>query len=355
MDEWTRESRLQKEFFRTLILVAIFTLVSGCMIIGQMVSDQLFERYVRHVNITESQLIMRSAGTHWLDIQGGNVTLAVESSGNGDGEEYAMEPLRDVVFQILPDWSRMRGWLPDALLVPLVAANIFVNVAWRPRPVMRYQGWIVLRRFLLILTLLYVFRTVTFIVTTVPSPMDDCRPMYVKSEKSNPGEAFSSYLILFGRMASGKVTACTDNIYSGHTSLISVSAWMFMQYTGGIWWLQGYALAHAAAALVSILLTRLHYTVDVIVAMIIASFVYITVHYLIQFAMDDLVPAPVTPGGDRGCATEAVKLERRLLERINSGRLLRMVRWLDGMDLRMPREVEAKTSAGQGMVGLENE
>lgn len=322
-----QEQRLQKEILRTLIVLVVFMLFAGGMVVGQMVSDHLFDRYVRRVNVTESDFILKTAGFGHINYSN-NGTISI---GQGESDDvYAMEPLRDVVFQVLPDWSAWRGWLPDALLSPLVIGCFLVNVLWRQDKVLRYQGWIVLRRYLLILTLLYIFRTITFIVTTVPSPMDDCRPMYIKKDDE---EALHKYLVLFGRMASGKVTACTDNIYSGHTTLITVSVWCFMQYSGAIA-LKIYAFIHGFIALLAILLCRLHYTVDVIVAMIVASFVYVTVHYLIQFAMDELYDRPKQDNQEN----DEVMVEKLLLHRICWPTLLRAVSWVDGMDLRLGKQ-----------------
>lgn len=306
-----QENRLQREILRTLVLLLMFILAGAGMVIGQIVSDRLFDRYVRRVNVTESLAV-----------------TAQQVGGSDNPGQYAMEPLRDILFQVLPDWSDKRGWLPDALLLPLVVLCLLFCVLWRHNRVVRYQGWIVLRRFLLILSALYLFRTVTFIVTTVPSPVNDCLPMYI--HRDDP-DVIHKYLVLFGRMASGKMTACTDNIYSGHTTLITVSVWMFFQYSGHISF-KMYALTHASIALLSILITRLHYTVDVIVAMIIASFVYVSTHYLIQLAMDDLY---LPKSNYHSEIIEAVDKEKNFLRRITSPTILNVVRWFDGMDIRL--------------------
>lgn len=328
VEQVMQEKRLQKEIFRTLIILLFFMLVAGGMVVGQIASDRLFDRYVRKVNVTVSDMIIKATTAN---------TSTSHDFGQLDDEQnaYAMEPLRDVVFQILPNWSVWRGWLPDALLLPLVIGCFLINVLWRQEKVLKYQGWIVLRRYLVILTILYVFRTITFIVTTVPSPMDDCLPMYVRTDDDK--EALHKYLILFGRMASGKVTACTDNIYSGHTTLITVSVWCYIQYSGAIA-LKIYALLHGLAALLAILICRLHYTVDVVIAMIVASFVYVTIHYLIQFAMDELymdTSRKQDSNDPSNISVGAVQVEKILLKRISFRGILKAISWIDGMDLRL--------------------
>lgn len=124
------EQRLQKEIFRTLVIIVFFVVAAGGMVAAQMVSDHLFERYVRKVNITEANFRV----ARWLEKDG----IIQKLDDIEDPESYAMEPLRDIVFQILPNWSSMRGWLPDTLLLPLVGACFLVNVLWRQDKVCNY-------------------------------------------------------------------------------------------------------------------------------------------------------------------------------------------------------------------------
>ena len=142
---------------------------------------------------------------------------------------------------------------------------------------------------------------------------------------------FTNYLILIGRMASGKVSACTDNIYSGHTTLIAIMVLALVHYSG-IMFIRIYAVIHGLVAISSILITRLHYSVDVIIALLLASFVYLGYHCMIAIHLDTAVLRDKQiidshPG---------IYEERRLLLRIIAFPILKMLSWIDGLDLRTP-------------------
>jgi hypothetical protein len=155
--------------------------------------------------------------------------------------------------------------------------------------------------------------------------MNDCKPMYVRDSD------LADYLILIGRMASGKVTACTDNIYSGHTTLIAVMVLSLVHYSGTMF-LKIYAVLHGVLAISSILLTRLHYSVDVIIALLLASFVYLGYHCMIVLYFDTIVMR------DKSIIDSHPNIyeERRLMLRIISFPILKMLSWIDGFDLRDP-------------------
>lgn len=302
--EEIKSPQLRKEIVRTLIVFTLFALVVITMMLAQIASDRLFDQYVKRV-------IKRNPGVAKLSIP--------------DGEEYAIEPLHDLLFTILPDWSNMRSWLPDILLSPLIAIGFIFSVFLARNRRIPYQGFVVMRRILFIVSSLYIFRTITFFMTTVPSPMNGCSPIYVRDHD------LTNYLILIGRMASGKVTACTDNIYSGHTTLITVMVLSLVHYSGTML-IRVYAVFHGLAAIFSILITRLHYSVDVIIALLLASFVYLGYHCMITIYIDTCVLR------DKQIIDTHVNIyeERRLLMRIISFPILKMLSWIDGLDIRNP-------------------
>lgn len=192
---------------------------------------------------------------------------------------YAQVPLQDRGFTIFPDLSYMRSWLPDMLLTSLLGSTLLFNVFWIHKPRMKYQGFVVARRMLWMLVTLYFFRTWSFLVTTVPSPLPGCTGKYLPGNMPTR-EMVPGYIKLISQMATGSVTACTDNIYSGHTSLITLLVMTFIMYAG-INWLKVYAIVHGALALSTILITRLHYTVDVYIALLVASFIFLNYHFLL--------------------------------------------------------------------------
>lgn len=169
----------------------------------------------------------------------------------------------------------------------------------------------------------------SFMVTTVPSPIHNCVPKYPQDP--------TAYLFYIGNMATGKITACTDNIYSGHTALITAIFFMNLVYSGR-WYFTLYSFFHAAAVLLAILLTRLHYTVDILIALFMTSFVWCVYHFLLIIYLDQALLLRQQPEAEDA----RILNERRLLLRLTNGRLITVLSWMDGMDLRLGTEPSTK-------------
>lgn len=284
---------------------------------------------------------------------------------------YAQVPLHDRGFTIFPDLTEMRSWLPDMFLTSLLGLTILFNVFWIHKPRMEYQGFVVARRMLWMLVTLYFFRTWSFLVTTVPSPLRGCTGKYLP-DNITPREMVPGYIKLIGQMATGSVTACTDNIYSGHTSLITILVMTFIMYSG-VNWLKIYAVFHGAFALLTILITRLHYTVDVYIALLVASFIFLNYHFLLIIFLQGRIEryhaikvahiANFDSSNDelkeeveveKIESTDQIEFNRRLLEmqmgvdmnwlkdekriiwRVIWILMGKIIWWMDGMDLRRP-------------------
>lgn len=284
---------------------------------------------------------------------------------------YSQVPLHDRGFTIFPDLTEMRSWLPDMFLTSLLGLSLLFNVFWIHKPRMEYQGFVVARRMLWMLVTLYFFRTWSFLVTTVPSPLRGCTGKYLP-ENITTREMVPGYIMLIGQMATGSVTACTDNIYSGHTSLITILVMTSIMYSG-LNWFKVYATIHGAVALSTILITRLHYTVDVYIALLVASFVFLNYHFLLIIFLqgrleryhaskvahianfdavvdesneqDEVQQAKPTDqiGFNRRILEEQMALdmnwlkdEKRIIWRVIWIPLGTAIWWMDGMDLRRP-------------------
>lgn len=300
-----KSRRFGQEVLRTAIAVLVFTTITGMMMIAQMTSDAWFDRYVKNQALSLTKMKTMAAFR----------------------DAYATDPLHDRMFEAIPDWSHMRGYLPDAFLTTFMCTFILFNVIWVHRKRIQFQGLVVLRRFLWIMSCLYLFRTMSFIVTTVPNPIHNCVPKYANISN------FEQYISLIKDMASGRVSACTDNIYSGHTSLTFVMLFCFFMYSGRLI-LKLYAVLHAACILSAILITRLHYTVDVLIAMFMSAFVFLVFHFLLTITLDDKLLDMDTAREYSG-AKQILANERRALHRVYSKHINRAVWWIDGFDLRL--------------------
>lgn len=290
---------------------------------------------------------------------------------------YAQVPLHDRVFTVFTDLTEMRSWLPDLFLTSLLGLTLVFNVFWIHKPRMEYQGFVVARRMLWMLVTLYFFRSWSFLVTTVPSPLRGCTGKYLP-EDITTREMVPGYLKLLGQMATGSVTACTDNIYSGHTSLVTILVMTFVMYSG-VNWMKIYAVIHGFLALCTILITRLHYTVDVYIALLVASFIFLNYHFLLiiflqgrleryhaikaarisNFDQTILIAEP-KPGPRQstdqvafnrrileeqmGLDMDWLKDEKRIIRRVIWLPLGRILWWMDGMDLRRPILDPSKTA-----------
>lgn len=120
-----------------------------------------------------------------------------------------------------------------------------------------------LRRWTFLLGLLYIFRGLTLFVTTLPSSLlDECRP----PETELTGTVGERFGFIYNVVA-GSALGCTDNIFSGHTSVMMscVILWRVHSRMRRVfsWLLYGLAFS----GIMMIILSRFHYTIDVLLAL----------------------------------------------------------------------------------------
>lgn len=151
--------------------------------------------------------------------------------------------------------TQIVNYLLTTTLIYTIAGFAIQSPDWTTRFVM-------LRRFAFIMGFIYVFRGITLLVTTLPSSLiDECRPPEIELTGS-VGERFGFILSVIG----GTALTCTDNIFSGHTSMM-VSCCMLWRVHSRLrrpfsWIL--YLIA--TAGILMILFTRFHYSIDVVLA-----------------------------------------------------------------------------------------
>lgn len=120
----------------------------------------------------------------------------------------------------------------------------------------------ILRRFAFIMGFIYIFRGITLLVTTLPSSLiDECRPPEVELT-GLVGERFA----FITQVINGTALTCTDNIFSGHTSMMMSCCMVWRAHSRlrrPFAWIL-YALA--TAGILMILFTRFHYSIDVLLA-----------------------------------------------------------------------------------------
>lgn len=309
---------LRSELSRLSLTSLFFTICTGLMTVAQIQSDRWFDTYNRARNVLALQ-------QHLAEPEG--------------MEMWARDPLHDWGFEWLPNLTGWRGWLPDALLNSLLILTVLSCLCFPAQRRIKYQSIVLLRRFLWCLSVLYLFRMCSFMVTTVPSPLKGCMPKYVPSASTAKDEA-GDYLVLMGKMMSGAVTACTDNIYSGHTTLISLLVASSVVYSGR-WYVGLLNLLIGIVALLAIAATRLHYTVDILIALLVACFLFAMYHYLVIIYADKyMLYGGQSQRAHSITASTAIQDARVLAEKSLAGRIVPswlglVIWWCDGLDIRI--------------------
>ncbi|CAD5221934.1 unnamed protein product [Bursaphelenchus okinawaensis] len=191
-------------------------------------------------------------------------------------------PLPDVVFANTPYKPGLLK-ISEYLMLSSFAGLMLLTLLHKHR-------WIVLRRIATIGSLLYFGRCVTMFVTQVPVADQNyyCSPK-LSGENRTIGAIFLRALRVLsgvGLSINGKHTLCGDYIYSGHT-VVFVTCYLFIrEYSPRRWKLLHYTSAVASLVGVTcVVISRGHYTVDVILAYWISTRVFWQYHTMAAFAV----------------------------------------------------------------------
>ncbi|GIY35729.1 phosphatidylcholine:ceramide cholinephosphotransferase 1 [Caerostris darwini] len=169
-------------------------------------------------------------------------------------------PLPDIFFDIFPpvDWALD---VSEVIIIISVWLTIFVIVVHKHR-------FIILRRCFVIIGILYFMRSITMFVTQVPvaSTTYYCSP---KANTTSPLIIVKRVLSMmsgFGLSINGKHTFCGDYIYSGHTVVLTIAYLVIKEYSPRRYFLLHWAVwLSSCVGIFMVLLSRGHYTVDVVI------------------------------------------------------------------------------------------
>lgn len=224
----------------------------------------------------------------------------------------ATPPLPDLIFDLLPKVDSALN-ISEVIIIVTTALMLSMVIVHR-------YSWIVLRRLMLIMSILYLFRGITMAVTQVPV----ANPQYYCSPKTNftSGdfrlwpyiqtifERVNHMSIGMGLSINGRHTFCGDYIFSGHTIIILLSKLCFnlksFTLTTNLRHLVDYLmlsrylfssqrhlawrLLHLAcglvvlAGVVCILISRGHYTIDIVIAVMMTSGIFYIYHAMVDTA-----------------------------------------------------------------------
>jgi hypothetical protein len=179
------------------------------------------------------------------------------------------KPLYDFGFVVLPyiSYSSLGLALPD--LCSLLSASLIaigISLSFIPT-----RAVIILRRVLLICATAYAGRAISVPMTLLPNPDPDCHPLI-------PFESplASALLVPFG----GTIT-CADVFYSGHTIPITCSIFVWCDYLRYSR-LRHLGLAVSCLALIGIIATHFHYTVDVFFGFVVTAALWRAYHFALS-------------------------------------------------------------------------
>ncbi|KAG0211110.1 sphingomyelin synthase [Mortierella sp. GBA30] len=180
--------------------------------------------------------------------------------------------LQDRGFDILP---AMKDITPANIFVMTSVVFTLVGMAlicpnWTARI-------IVLRRVLWVVGTLSVYRALTLSVTTMPTPKENCSPAIEKG--------FGPMFLIALQMIPGTRQACTDDIFSGHTVFMVTSAIQWRLYCRNKW-VTYFSYIYITVGLFFVVATRLHYTVDVVLAIFITYAVWSLYVAMIDVVME---------------------------------------------------------------------
>ncbi|KAJ2879656.1 hypothetical protein IWW38_006080, partial [Coemansia aciculifera] len=182
---------------------------------------------------------------------------------------YSM--LQDQVLERLPLLER--AWISDkfvgtSVIICIVGGCVCAR-GWRERLMLvRRIGWMV--------AILYFLRSITISVTTVPPSISSCKITVPQSMwqviKATPD------------ILAGNIGQCTDKIFSGHTAILLIS-FLFWQRYATHWIILAYSGVHTFVGILTVLLARYHYTIDVVIGALLTFFVHHMYYSALDFAI----------------------------------------------------------------------
>ncbi|SOV12659.1 sphingomyelin synthase 1, putative [Plasmodium sp. gorilla clade G2] len=133
----------------------------------------------------------------------------------------------------------------------------------------------ILIRIILMLSFIYCIRSFFIYVTTLPCPIPTCQPLKHKTFVEN---LYTFYLII-----TAQVYECTDLVISGHTAFTTLLTFFWFFYERNIY-VKTTIFFYSIYIYIIIIISRFHYTVDVLMGYVFGGSVFLFYHYLIDVA-----------------------------------------------------------------------
>ncbi|RCN31506.1 hypothetical protein ANCCAN_22705 [Ancylostoma caninum] len=205
---------------------------------------------------------------------------------------FVLAVISDIISRIpLPDLAHS---LIQQYETPRHMADVFasaaVGVLLLVCTVFHKYRWIVTRRLFYIGTVLYIMRAISICLTHIPSAFHDFENDICVPPNSDPnpslGSLFDKFLSIARTMGLqvqlqtlNSKLHCGDMLFSGHTTAISTSCFFLNYYTPhSLWPLKLAAITSCIIAMICVVISRIHYSVDVVMGYWISSIIFSVYH-----------------------------------------------------------------------------
>ncbi|WKX93191.1 hypothetical protein Q1695_010886 [Nippostrongylus brasiliensis] len=189
------------------------------------------------------------------------------------------DPLPDLAHSLFAQNDTMR-YLADVFTAAGVTVTVFVCCVFHK------HRWIVSRRLLYIGSVLYIMRAISICLTHIPSSYEHEKHQLCVPPNPDPNPTLSSVFsnfftiaVTFGMQTAENKLYCGDMLFSGHTTAISTSCFFLNYYTPhSLWPLKVTAISCCIFAMFCFVISRIHYSVDVVMGYWISSIMFSIYH-----------------------------------------------------------------------------
>ncbi|KAJ2124712.1 hypothetical protein IW147_001490 [Coemansia sp. RSA 720] len=206
----------------------------------------------------------------WSDMRwlSRNTNYNRHKPGNWNLKHSGYKMLDDIVLDQIPLMTER--WITDAVVnsaaLIAVGGGMVMARGWQARLVY-------LRRIAWMMATLYFLRSITISVTTLPPSVNNCKPQVAHNT--------SELVRIVPLMISGQLSGCTDKVFSGHTSILMISFLFWTRYARH-WAFVAYSAVHTLLGIGCVLAVRLHYSVDVLLAVVLTFSVHHMYYLLLE-------------------------------------------------------------------------
>lgn len=180
--------------------------------------------------------------------------------------------VHDLGFDVIPDLTPHVAWSTTSFFASIVDIWVLSSYVLFVIFSFLWLGVLAKRRFLMCLTLVYAFRTLTLLATRYPIASD----MLLNPPYQAPNIGLSAFLIM-----AGVRTVQTDYMFSGHTSVWTLAT-LFVTVYGTRKWIGILYGLFNLTGIILILSVRMHYTADILVAAFISVLVFCVYHACVE-------------------------------------------------------------------------